>query len=98
MVDLLDIDRLTLFLFLVVPGFIAVKVYDLLVPAGRRNFGDALVDVISYSVLNLALFGWILLLLRDLFPRGYLLALYVVLFVSPGVLAYTTERVGIGQC
>ena len=59
MAELLNTDTLTLFLFFVVPGFIAMRVYDLNVPSERRNFGEALVDVTSYSVFNLALFGWL---------------------------------------
>ena len=54
MAELLKTDTLTLFLFFVVPGFIAMKVYDLLVPAERRNFGEAIVDVVTYSIFNLS--------------------------------------------
>jgi hypothetical protein len=85
--ELLDLDRLTLFLFFAVPGFITMKVYDLIVPAERRNFGEAVVDVVSYSIINLALFGWWLLpLVSSRAPEWYGASVYAVLFVTPAVL------------
>jgi hypothetical protein len=47
-------------LYFIVPGFVAIKVYDLLIPTERRDFGAALIEVISYSLFNWALFAWLL--------------------------------------
>lgn len=85
--DLLSLDKLTLFLIFVVPGFIAMKTYDLLVPAERRDFGSAIIDVITYSIINLAIFGWIIPLLFGWslnWGSGYL---YFVLFGAPVILS-----------
>ncbi len=44
---------LVLFLFFVIPGFVSIKVYDLLVPSERRNFGNSIIEVIGFSIINL---------------------------------------------
>lgn len=51
-----DPQKLGLFLLFVLPGFISLKVYDLIVPAERRDFSKALVDAVCYSTLNAAIF------------------------------------------
>jgi hypothetical protein len=52
--DILRLETLALFLFFVVPGFLAIRVYDLIVPSERRDFGQSVIDVVTYSLLNLA--------------------------------------------
>ena len=47
-------ETLALFLIFFVPGFISLKVYDLLIPGERRDFTKSLVDAIAYSALNFA--------------------------------------------
>ena len=50
--DLWSIDRLTLFFLFFLPGFVSLKVYDLLVPGETRDFSRAFFDALSYSALN----------------------------------------------
>jgi hypothetical protein len=50
--DLWSIDRLTLFFLFFLPGFVSLKVYDLLVPGEMRDFSRAFFDALSYSALN----------------------------------------------
>jgi hypothetical protein len=52
---------LALFLVFFVPGFLSLKVYDLLVPGERRDFSRAAFDAVAYSALN---FGVLLPLYR----------------------------------
>lgn len=47
--------NLALLLFLVVPGFISIKVYDLLVPGDRRDFSRALLEMAAYGAINYGL-------------------------------------------
>lgn len=47
-------DRLFLFLLFFVPGFISIKIYDLLVPSERRDFQSTLAEAIGYSAVNFA--------------------------------------------
>ena len=58
MSDLLKPGTLDLFLFFVVPGFVSISVYDLLVPSGRRNLSESAIQIISFSMLNVAIWYW----------------------------------------
>lgn len=51
-----EIDKLVLFLVFVIPGFVSIKFYQLLIP-GQRPATDQLVDAIAYSCINYALIG-----------------------------------------
>ncbi len=59
--DIWEPGKLLLFLGFFVPGFISMKVYDLLVPGERRDFSKSLFDAIGYSTLNLAVFSWVII-------------------------------------
>lgn len=90
--ELLKLETLTLFLVFVVPGFVAIKAHDLMVPAARRNFGESIIEVISYSMINFAVLFWAVSLLhQDEFPNKhpswYYLGMFGVLFVGPVLLA-----------
>jgi len=50
----LTAEQLALTLVFVVPGFVALRVYDLFVPGQFRDSGKSLLDAVSYSMLNLA--------------------------------------------
>jgi len=83
---------LVLAVFFVIPGFIAMKVYDLTIAAERRNFGNALIEVVSFSLINLLLWSWLLLVIDvSKFPaarpgKTYILVL-VITIISPIALA-----------
>lgn len=63
---------LVLAVFFVVPGFIAMKVYDLTIAAERRNFGNSLIEVVSFSLINLLLWSWLLLVIDvSTFPYNH---------------------------
>lgn len=95
---LLNPTVLVLAVFFVVPGFIAMKVYDLTTPSERRNFGNSLIEVVSFSLLNLLLWSWLLLLIDvQTFPYDhpvltYLLTLLVAV-LSPIFLAILFRKV-----
>ncbi|MGH2345135.1 MAG: DUF6338 family protein [Chloroflexota bacterium] len=89
--NILEPNTLTLFLYFVVPGFVAIKVFDLLIPTERRDFGAALIEVVSYSLTNWVLFAWLLAehdstnpAVLD-FSSGFRRIVYV--FFTPAVLA-----------
>jgi hypothetical protein len=54
MEKLFEAGTLPLFLIYFVPGFVALKVYDLLVPSERRDFSKSSFDAIAFSALNFA--------------------------------------------
>ncbi len=64
MTDLLKGDTLYLFLFLIVPGLVAMETYDLLVAGPRRQFGKYAVELLAIGLCNFVivspLFGFVL--------------------------------------
>ena len=94
MENILKPDTLTLFLYFVVPGFVAIRAYDLLIPAERRDFGAALIEVVSHSLLNWVLFAPLLAVPNATNPGvlefGSALARFGYVFVAPVVLAIAT--------
>lgn len=58
MENILKPETLSLFLYFVVPGFVTLQVYDVIVPAERRNFGESLIQLVSYSLITRALLFW----------------------------------------
>jgi hypothetical protein len=55
-----QLNNLFLILVFFFPGFISLKVYDLLVPNEKRNFSNDFLDAVSYSLLNLGLLIFLL--------------------------------------
>lgn len=55
-----EIDKVFLFLVLVLPGFISMKVYDLIIAGEKRDFSKSLIEAIAYSVLNFAALSWLI--------------------------------------
>lgn len=88
-------EKLQLLLVFVVPGFVALQVYDLFVPGPRRNASDSLAQAITYSMVNLGVMSWAILLLlhyrvADVHPVWNALATLAILLLSPGLLAVAT--------
>lgn len=97
MAELLNTDSLSLFLYFVVPGFVAMKVYDLIVPSERRKFGESLIEVVSFSMVNLALTFWIIAEINKPEFRSnnsflYYAATFLVVSVVPAGLAIATHK------
>jgi hypothetical protein len=91
MADLFTANKLILFLLFFVPGFISIKIYDLLVPGVRRDFSKSAYDAISYSAINYALWSWLIVVMimynayTDHFP-WFVAGTIVILVISPIVL------------
>jgi Family of unknown function (DUF6338) len=80
-------DRLLLFLLFFVPGFISIKIYDLLVPSERRDFQSTLAEAIGYSAVNFAV---LLPIVATIYGYGMLermwaqlAAAYLILLAAP---------------
>jgi hypothetical protein len=63
--DIWNTDKLTLFLIFFLPGFVTLKVYDLLIPSARRDFSKSLFEVVGYSALNLGALWWLIYLIHQ---------------------------------
>ncbi len=88
-----DENKLVLFIGFVIPGFIAIKIYDLLNPSTTRDTSKYLIDAIAYSSLNYAfLISPIVYLEKtQIFtesPVLYGLFYFFVLFLFPGFMAW----------
>jgi hypothetical protein len=51
-------EAVILLLYLVLPGYITVKVYDLLAPGERRSLGDTIIDILAWSFMLMLLWFW----------------------------------------
>lgn len=83
-------NKLLLFLIFFIPGFISLKIYDLIIPGERRDFSKSLLEVLGYSSLNYAAFSWLIFLIysRKLYQNHtnwFLLSLIIVLFIAPAI-------------
>ena len=88
LMDIWQIDKIILFLIFLVPGFISLRVYDLLVPSKRRDFSKSLFEVISYSAWNYATLFWLIDIIHsdDFYIKykiWYVLALLFILIIMP---------------
>lgn len=89
-----------LLFFLMVPGFIFIRVCDVLLPGRRPHFGQQIVDVVCGSFAVMAVWFWPGLLLFGLHDRlpewiyRLLLLVLIVLgvFTTPVLLAYILYR------
>lgn len=80
--EVFALDKLILFLVFFVPGFISIKIYDLLVSGEKRDFSKSLPEAISYSCINFAFFSWLILLFcKSPVLRGNMFLFYPFLFV-----------------
>jgi len=91
-VALLNLQVLPIFLFLVAPGVVATTVYSYIIPSERRKLADYLVEVVTFSMLYLALFFWLVALLYNAYLQSniFLLILLTLLtaFILPAFLGW----------
>jgi hypothetical protein len=86
--DIWDVDSLLLFLIFFIPGFISIKIYDLLVPSERRDFSNAVYEAIGYSCLNYSAMIWLILILyyQNIFETnfyGFIAAVFIMVLITP---------------
>jgi hypothetical protein len=83
-----EIDKLFLFIAFVIPGFISIKAYEVMIPTGEKDSSKQIIDAITYSCINYALLLWPILSvesskLSTVHPSLYKLFYVLVLFVFP---------------
>lgn len=97
--ELLDLNKLLLFVAFIMPGFIAIKAYELFaVGSERKSTAEQLIDAVSYSCINYVL--WLPAVyavesceLRIVDFWLYVLFYLFVLFISPVVISYLWVKV-----
>ena len=94
-------EAVILLLYLVVPGYIIVKVYDLLAPGERRNLGDTIIEILAWSFIQLMFWFWPFVVLYTYSDSiatwlRYLIAFVLTIlavFVTPILAAYLINKV-----
>jgi hypothetical protein len=86
--DIGQTDKLILFLILFIPGFISIKIYDLMVPGERRDFSSSVFEAIAYSAFNFAALSWLIIIIHSGdFPDShkimYIVFLFLIIFIVP---------------
>lgn len=94
--NFLDPQLLPLAVAILIPGFVAMKVYSLLVPMEREVWSDQLLEVFAYGMVNYALLFWLADAAGSLQSSeptvSYLLGV-VYLFVAPVLLAVAANSI-----
>lgn len=83
-----NVDKLMLFILFFIPGFISLKIWDIIVPGDRRDFTKSFFEVLAYSALNYAAFSWLIILIHsNNFPNQhfywYIFFSVLLLFLIP---------------
>jgi len=86
--DIWQIDKLVLFLIFFIPGFISIKIYDLLIPGEKRDFSKSLFEVMGFSSINFAALSWLIILIHSKnfyidHKLWYFLFLLLIFFIIP---------------
>ena len=86
--DILEVDKLVLFIAFVIPGFISIKAYQLFSPMVEHPASEQLIDAIAYSCINYALFIlpiWLVETsnLKEMHFILYYLFYLIVLLIAP---------------
>ncbi len=87
-----EADKLIIFIGFVIPGFISIKIYELLNPSVTRDTSKQIIDAVAYSSINYALLFLPIIyvekndVIKD-YPAVYGLFYLFVLFVCPIVMA-----------
>ena len=78
-------DNLWFIILFFVPGFVSIKVYDLLVPNKDRKFKDFFFDAFVFSAANSAAFFWLIEIYKNPVtnPIAARLSWAFVIFIAP---------------
>ncbi|KFK96603.1 MULTISPECIES: DUF6338 family protein [unclassified Serratia (in: enterobacteria)] len=55
--EILDLNKILIFMFFVIPGFISLKVYAVLIPSVNKTSSEQMIDAVAYSCINYAVWG-----------------------------------------
>lgn len=99
--ELFEINKLMMFIAFVMPGFLAIKAYDLfVVAAARKSSSEQLIDAATYSCINYMI--WLPFVymveqsqIKNVHIWLYVLFYIVVLFFSPIAISYLWVKVRI---
>lgn len=86
--DIWDTNKLMLFIAFVIPGFVSLKIYQLIFPGAPKESDKLLIDAVAYSSINYALLFWPIYEIethqvRQTHPTAYVLFYVFVLLIAP---------------
>lgn len=86
----LDNSELWIVAMLILPGFISIRIHEMLFARPRRDWAKSLIEIVSYSVLNFGVFSWLIYSffesgLNEINPQSFGLAIAVVFVVGPAL-------------
>lgn len=86
--DIWNVDKLIIFIAFVIPGFISLKVYELIYPGATQDSSKRLIDAVAYSCINYALLFWPIQFVEKKlnsteYPNSYAIFYFFVLFIAP---------------
>lgn len=81
-------NNFILFIIFFIPGFISVKIYDLIMLVEKRDFSKSISEVIGYSCLNYGALSWLIIFIHksQYFINHltiYYLMVVLILFIIP---------------
>lgn len=81
--EIFEMNNIVLFIIFFIPGFISMKVYNLMIASERLNFSEAISEAIAFSSINYAALSWLIILIikSELITRQYPLFLILVIFI-----------------
>jgi hypothetical protein len=87
-----DINNLYLFIIFAIPGFISIKIYNILSSPDKKDASQIIIEAITYSCVNYALMSWAIYLdlyfnLSVNYPLLHILTLLTVFLISPIILS-----------
>lgn len=86
--DIWDTNKLLIFIAFVVPGFVSLKTYEVLLPHTSKDSAQQLIDAVAYSSINYAVLLWPIFEvetsnLRVSHPTAYVAFYLFVLLIAP---------------
>ena len=87
------LNNISIFLIFFLPGFISMKVYDLLISTDRLDFSASLFEAIGFSTINFALLSWLIYVnIANQFwvnsPVWFIISILIVFFIFPVILPF----------
>ena len=86
--DIFKIDTLQLILIFFVPGLISMKVYDLFIPSGRRDYLKSTLEAVSFGLINFTILHWPIATIHSNdyqkeHPILYYIFFILIVFIAP---------------
>jgi hypothetical protein len=87
-VDISSVDKLYLAVLFIIPGFIGMKFYGIVVAGDKLDASKSIVDALAFSCLNYAVFSWAIYWaqtseLKRQYPAAYIAFWFFLLLVAP---------------